>query len=384
MNIVINGQILFSDKFKYTGPSVYIHNLVQALAQHDQKNKYTLYLNRANLAKDFEDQFKTLCQNNPNFSFKIIENKLPWTQIGVALQLLKDNPDLYFTSVHSLPVIRNPKLKVICMIHGLEYKYTPSYKNWVTRHLQALPLWFTAVFSNKIIVPSNATKQELLAKDWGISDQKIKIIPEGCQKQYFKQDPMQVQKCRAKYNLSADYLIFISTIQPRKNVSATIEAFSEVVKDPKYTNIHLAIAGKNGWLYEDAVAAPQKYEVEDKVHFLGSVPFEDLPALLSGASAYVNFSLEEGFGLPVLEAMSCEVPCAVSNLAAFKEIAKDSLIFADPKSTESMKNAIIRVLDKDSTLQEKIAEAKTLSEVFTWEQTAKTTLSEFENVFKNS
>jgi glycosyltransferase involved in cell wall biosynthesis len=117
------------------------------------------------------------------------------------------------------------------------------------------------------------------------------------------------------------------------------------------------------------------------VFYLGRVPDEDLPVLISGATALVNFSLEEGFGLPLLEAMACETRCLVSDIPPFKEICGDFAIYADPKKTRKMEKGFIEAFNCPNT--EAIIKAKERSKKFTWNESAKKTLDIFEHTIKN-
>ncbi|MBI4091447.1 glycosyltransferase family 4 protein, partial [candidate division WWE3 bacterium] len=183
-----------------------------------------------------------------------------------------------------------------------------------------------------------------------------------------------------KYGLD-DYLIFVSTIQPRKNLPRLIEAYSEIVKE--FPRLKLAVIGKLGWDYDESLAAPLKHDVEKSVLFLGRVPDRDLPALLSGAKLYINPSLTEGFGLSLLEAMACETPVAVSNIKPFNDLAENSALYFDPTKAQDIENVVLMALKEDGTREKRILLAKEIAKNHSWEETAKKTLRVFEDVVKN-
>lgn len=392
MHVVINGQLLLTDKFKFTGPEVYTKNLVSHLASIDTENTYTIYVttryddNKAHKSYEYKNKiFKELTNNNPNFKLKIIKDTISWTHFGVVKELFKDKPDVYFTAVHTIPFIKPNHTKVVSMIHGLEYKYIPEYKNWFKRAFQVLSLWYAIKFSKKIITPSNATKNALIKKFGNNKKDKIQVIPEGVGNNFYRRSNEEILEIKEKYKLNnTNYLLFVSTIQPRKNITRMVEAFSLALKELKGENLKLCISGKLGWLYEESVNAPKTFGIEDKVIFLGRTPDDDLPTLLSGAIAFVNLSLEEGFGLPVLEAEACGTPCILSRIEAFTELASNCAIFTKPNNIREIKEAMISIVKNESLRQDLAEKGKLNAKKYSWEKTSKETLNVFESVAKNS
>lgn len=379
MKIGLNGQKLLIES--PAGPEKYTYNLFHALAKMDKKNKYVIYFDK----KPGKEWFKELTSDNPNFSYVVVPKTLFWTQINLASNLLNNPPDVFFTAVHTIPMARNPKTKFVTMIHGLEYKYTAGYHNPIYRFKIDRPIKYTAKHSDKIIVPSQATKSALLKQGWEVDRNKIEIVYEGVNTNFKKKTVKDVGLIRKRYEIgTSPYLLFVSTIQPRKNIPNIVAAFSKLIKEnTKFRDTKLLLAGKFGWDFKEASESPKKYDVEQNVMFLGRVPDEDLPSLFSGAEGYINMSLEEGFGLPLLEAMSCEVPCLVSDIPAFDEIGSGFPIFANPDKIESIKEGMVEILS-GKVSEKHITEAKKYAQSFTWENTAKRTLAILENLVKNS
>ena len=378
MKIGLNGQKLLIEN--PAGPEKYTYNLFYALAKIDKKNKYVIYFDK----KPKKEWFKDLTSDNPNFSYVVVPKTLFWTQINLASKLLNNPPDVFFTAIHTIPMVRNPKTKFVVMIHGLEYKYTAGYDNPIYRFKIDRPIKYAAEHSDKIIVPSQATKSALLRQGWGVYRNKIEIVYEGVSSNFKKKTVKATDLVRKRYKIGeSPYFLFISTIQPRKNVPNIIEAFSKLLEEnTKFKDMKLLLAGKFGWDFEESLESPKKYGVEKSVMFLGRFSDEDLPSLFSGAEGYINMSLEEGFGLPLLEAMSCEVPCLVSDIPAFDEIGSGFPIFANPNNIESIKEGMIGILS-GKVSGKHISEARKYAQSFTWENTAKRTLAVLENLVKN-
>lgn len=374
MYIALNGQRLLIEC--PAGPEKYAYHIYHALAGIDKQNKYVIYFSET----PGTDYFEKLTGHNKNFSYKVVRSKISWTQEGLSRQLFKDEPDLFFTPVHTLPIVRPSKTKYITMVHGLEFTHLKP-KNLVQRVLLGKPERYVCRFSDALIVPSEGTKNAIVTKNWA-EPKNIHIVNEGVNEQFYKRTRGEITKIREKYKINgSEYFIFVGTVHPRKNLPGTIQAFSLALKKLNDRNIKFVISGKLGWDYEDSLNASKKFGVEDSVLYLGRVPDDDLPALISGATALVNFSFEEGFGLTLLEAMACETPCLLSYIPPFKEVSGGNALFASPKKTVEMSDAILKMftLNKDGMLKK----AKERCSKFSWNESAKKTLDVFQSVIKN-
>lgn len=372
MKIGLNGERLLIAK--PAGPEVYTFNLYQALAEIDRENRYIVYFN----SNPPSGYFASLSLGNPGFSSKVLPKKGSWTQISLAWELIKNPVAVFFSAVHTIPIIHLPKTKIVGMIHGLEYK---------TNQAKGNPLWhitkgqhekYVAQHSDAVIVPSQATKNTIMQKGW-VTKEKITVISEGVNKSFFKRPQNEIAETRRRYFLGGNkYLLFVSTIQPRKNIPNLVHGFSLALKEIPDKDLVLLISGKKGWDYEESFNAPKKYGVENFVIFLGRTPDEDLPKLLSGAEAFISTSFEEGFGLPLLEALACETPAIISDIPAFREIGGNLPIYVDPRNPESIKDGILETINakKDNNYTTK---AREIANKFTWEKTAQKTLKVFQN-----
>ncbi len=375
MKIGIDCQYLLTNVA--AGPEKYTINLVSSLLSIDSENEYVLYFN----ADPTDNFLKKLIGFSENVECKVLSSKISWTQCALMRELRKDPPDVFFTPFHTLPIFatlepfRLRKVKWVSMIHGLDFLY--EHKSFFKRFWQSLPLSYTILFSDRLIIPSEHTKKKL-EKRWFQDTEKIFVIPEGVGDQFKKYNQEVVSEVQERYDLkNVPYLMFISTIQPRKNVPGLIEGFSKALKTGKiFPETKLVLAGKKGWDFEESFEAPQEYDVEENVRFLGRVPDEYLPYLLAGSKAYVSVSFEEGFGLPLLEAMSSEVPCVVSNIPSYKNLAKDSVLFVDPLQPESISKGIIKALVNYPS--DFIEKASNKAREYSWVGTARKTLKVLE------
>lgn len=351
-----------------TGTENYSLNLIKAIARVDKENRYVLYFNK--IPPFFEI-------GQPNFSSKRIPSPRIWTQGRLALECLLFPPDILFVPAHTMPAIRRPGLKTIVTIHDLgaeflaEYHKFPQkfYLNWSTK--------FVAARASHIISVSNFTKKDLIKK-FKVPAKRITTVHEGVDKEHFyPRSPDDIERIRLNYGLKKKYFLYVGTVQPRKNLARLIEAFSKT----RLKNYDLVMVGSAGWLYKEIYEAPKKFGVEGNVKLLDYVTNTDLPFLYSGAFALTFPSLYEGFGLPILEAFSCNCPVITSGTTATAEVAGDAAILINPQSVEEITRAISRIASSADFRRELIEKGKKRVEEFSWEKTAIETTKVFEKVY---
>ena len=238
--------------------------------------------------------------------------------------------------------------------------------------------------AGKIIVPSEATKRDLIEL-FHVSSFKISVIPHGVEERFFQKletgvgrrelgDKLSVTN--SKFQTSNSYILFVGTIEPRKNVVRLIEAYSKLPED--ITNqYNLVIAGQRGLGFEDVFLeiSNLKLEIKSRVKLLNYVPEEKLPILYKRASLFVYPSLYEGFGLPVLEAMASGVPVVTSNISSMPEVVGEAGLLVNPYSVAEITDAIMEIVrDNAKASQISIAGMRRAAK-FNWEDAAKRMLA---------
>jgi glycosyltransferase involved in cell wall biosynthesis len=173
-----------------------------------------------------------------------------------------------------------------------------------------------------------------------------------------------------KFGIAKPYILFVGTIQPRKNIAKLIEAVSLL----KEKQVQLVVVGKKGWLWEEILAAPEKFKIADRVKFLDFVTNEDLPILYKNALCFVLPSLYEGFGLPVLEAMKFGCPTVISNVSSLPEVGGDASLYFDPQSVDDIAEKLDKVISDEKLRAEMTEKGYNQVKKFSWEKTAKQTL----------
>lgn len=365
MNIGIDGSRINTKNM--TGVDGYTFNLVKSIEKVDSENKYIIYFSKV-------PQYYEI--GHKNVSTRVIPMTRFWTQIRLAFECLIRPPEILFVPAHTMPLIRWPKLKTIVTIHDLgaeflaEYHQFPQkiYLNWATEYV--------AKYATHIIAVSKSTKQDLI-KQFKVNPKRITVIHEGVKREiYFPQPKDRVELVKKEFGLTKPYLLFVGTVQPRKNLIRLIEAFSKL----KSQNLDLVIAGKPGWLFEEIYAGPKKFGVEERVKFLGFVPDEKIPALYSGAEIFVYPSLYEGFGLPILEAMACGTPVLTSNTTSMPEVSGGNAHLVNPEKVSEIKSGIENLLRSSAKREQLSRKGLDWVKNFTWEKTARETIAVFEKV----
>lgn len=353
MVIGFDGSRAFTDK--KTGTENYSYNLLKALAKIDQKNLYIVYLRTQGLA----------LQGWPNnFKFQVINWPRLWTQGGLALKTFEEKLDVLFVPSHTLPIVRKPGLKTVVTIHDLGSQYLPQMHQFKQRAYLRLMQSYQLKTASKIIAVSKATKDDLVKKV-GLDPEKIEVVYEGYDREKFKID--------TQVDSLIPYFLFVGTIQPRKNLERIIRAFAKI-KDK-----NLVIAGLKGWLSDEIYKLPKKLGIESRVKFLGYVPDEKLPALYSGAEAFLFPSLFEGFGLPILEAQACGCPVITSNISSMPEIAGKGAVYVDPYSVDDIVDGVIKCQMSNVKSQMIKAGFENVKR-FSWKKCAEETLKVLEEI----
>lgn len=309
----------------------------------------------------------------------IIKNiSLPylWTQAGLAVRTWMDRLDMLWVPAHTLPVFRKPGIKSIVTIHGIEYEWLPAYENVLQRWYLPLSTQYAVHRADKIIAVSKFTKSQLVER-LGADEGKIQVIHEGYDVSPSSIPPLNLRGGKGgvilrKWGLSPrGYLLFVGTVQPRKNLVRLVEAFALI---PPLNPLKLVIAGKLGWMYDQILAAPKNYGVENRVIFTNYVSDADRETLLENALVYVQPSITEGFGLPVLEAMAAGIPVASSYGGALGEVTGGAGIMFDPFDVNQIRDSL-KLATKDNLLRNKlIRQGRKRVKELSWERTARETL----------
>ena len=302
-----------------------------------------------------------------------------WTHGRLGVELFKRPPDVFFTPSHVIPYPYSGP--AIATVHDLGYHYFPeahpksqlSYLKWSTQH--------NCRRSQIVVADSIATKKDI-EKFYGTSSEKISIIYPGIDPQLSKvQEQARIDATLQKYQIKAPFLLYVGTLQPRKNLIRLIDAF-----EASHVNQHLVLAGRQGWLAKPILAKISSLPplIKERIILTGYISDEEKAALLSAATALLFPSLYEGFGFPLLEAQACETAVLCANSSSLPEVAGKGALFIDPLETESITTGIQQI-STDETLRQTLIEKGAINvKQFNWDTAAYQLLTLLTKIAKKS
>lgn len=354
------------------GISEYAYELLQQFKDFPSTDqKFEIYLKN----KPRED----LPQEKENWHYKLIGPKRLWTQFALPkyLYITKTKPDVFFSPTHYAP--RFCPVPTAIAIMDLSYVHFPQL--FKKTDLYKLKNWteYSAKKAKAIFTISLASKNDIL-NEYHIDENKIHVTYPGIKQDAIMQDSVSIEQLRKKYLLQNEYILFVGTLQPRKNIVRLIEAFAKVYKELKKNELQLLIVGKKGWLFEDILHAPIKYKIEKNVQFLEFVSNEELDVLYKNALCFILPSLYEGFGLPVLEAMKNGCPVITSNVSSLPEAGGDAAVYVDPENVGDIAGKLGLVIRSKDKRLEMIKKGYEQVKKFSWEKTANQTIAILEKI----
>jgi glycosyltransferase involved in cell wall biosynthesis len=231
-----------------------------------------------------------------------------------------------------------------------------------------------------VIVPSTAAADDVVHY-LQIERQRIIVVPMGCEARFQPiGDAASAPRLRRRYGLPEHYILFVGTLEPRKNIKALLQAFALLLAEKPQDEPKLVVAGGRGWGHTDWLETTHALGLRDHVHFTGFVDDDDLPDLYRGAALFVYPSLYEGFGLPVLEAMACGTPVITSNRSSLPEVAGDAALLVDPTQPQALAAAMTSMLRDGELRQVLRSKGLTRAREFTWDAVAQKTLAVYDAV----
>lgn len=349
------------------GNESYATNLIEALAAIDQVNNYTLYVTTREARERFSNRW-------PNFAVRATLPHTPLIRIPVTLSAeLRRNPvDVLHVQFTSPPFLPCP---LVVSIHDLSFEHLPETFKRRSRTQLRLTVRRSARKAAQIVALSEYGRNDII-KTYEISPARISVIPLAAPANFGPvEDEKELQRVRQTYGIEGDYILCVGSIQPRKNLSRLLGAYSRLrVAQPESKLPQLVLAGKFAWLYAETLRTIKELRLGNSVVLTGYVPQADLASLYSGALCFVYPSYFEGFGLPPLEAMKCGAPVIVGNKTSLPEIVGDAGLLVDPFDVDDIAAAIRRMVTEPDLRAQLRGKGLERSRLFDWRETARQTL----------
>jgi len=362
------------------GSGVYAFELLQQFKKinsSSSKIKFKIYLKD----KPLDD----LPIESENWQYKIVGPKKLWTQVGLPFKLWQEKltgtiPDIFYSPNHYAP--RFSPIPTVITIFDLSFIHFPDL--FVKRDLYQLKNWtsYSVKRAKKIITISEFSKKEIVDY-YKLPDDKVVVAYPGYDGDKYKisniKNKKYLENIKNKYKIDGEYILFVGTIQPRKNVARLIEAFTILDRKAikREDRLKLVICGminegRGGWMQEEFFQKIKELNLDKEVIITGYIPEEEIPYLMGGAKAFVLPSLYEGFGIPVLEAMAVGIPVVVSRISSLPEVCgKAAIYIEDPKSSESIYLALNKALELSGKERENLVKLGLIqAQRFSWQKTA--------------
>ena len=364
---------------RHAGIGRYAHELLAALTRIDRANTYRVFHNQLAFNERVDAPLDPLPRTVIPLTAK------PWRMSVLLADFLRVPMDRWIPGIdvfhgtdHLLPPLR--RARTVFTLHDLIFKFFPEYHLPLNRAFLGVMLPRFLRRADSIIAVSECTKRDAI-RLYHLPPEKIAVIHEGFDPALRPvEDKNLIAQARARYAHGQPFILYLGTIEPRKNIVALIDAVRAL--RARGLPHRLLIAGRKGWLYQPTLDHVAQMGMSDAVDFLDYVPDAELPALFSACDAFVFPSLYEGFGLPPLEAMACGAPVVCSNTSSLPEVVGDAAVLFDPRDIGEIASAIERVVSDAALRDELRAKGIAQAAKFSWERAARETLAVYESVCK--
>lgn len=329
-----------------------------------------------------EEYQKAGANLNPCTFFKMVWYKMIWPILPLPYYWFFGS-DAQITQFFNYVVPPGVKGKTVTMVHDMAHLACRDTVRLKTRKWLDLTLKSSCRRADVIVTVSEFSKTEIV-RYLNIPEEKIQVMYPGVNLNLFhnRYAPEQIHAAKKKYGIDGDYILYLGTIEPRKNVQRLIEAYEMLLDRAESNQIpKLVLAGGKGWLCDDIYRAAEK--LKGNVMFTGYIAEEDSPLLLSGARLFCFPSVYEGFGTPPVEAMACGTPVLAGNAASMPEVLGDYAVYVDPLSTEDIAQKLEQVLGDEALLRRLESEGPEYAKRYGWAGSVATLKTIYKNLLED-
>lgn len=353
---------------KRTGVGNYTYNLIKNLLKIDNENSYTLIHNIQSSDEIYKDD-EELIIKYPDIPFRITVGN----NIVTARKISQSSFDIVHDPSQISPFLFRSDFKKVLTIHDLTPIIFPETHSVIHSLQQRLILPKTLKNIDKIVVVSRNTQLDVI-NHLKVEEEKTELIYCGRDERFKPiKDEHELERIRKKYNLPSKFILDVSTLEPRKNISRLIEAFYQL-KTKVHISHKLVIVGRKGWKSKEIFNTIKRLNFQNEVMLTDYLNDEDLPIVYNLADMLVYPSIYEGFGLPPLEAMASGCPVIASNTSSLPEVVSDAGILINPYNIDEIANAMYEVLNDDCLRENMIKKGLKRANLFSWDKTAKETI----------
>lgn len=370
--IGINAHLLAQGQsYRSAGVSRYIYNLLVHLYREDPEGDYTVFLNsRCALSLSYRQKRSSLPTYRPWV-------RILWEQFLLPREVSKEGIALLHSPVNVQPFLL--PCKGVVTVTDLSFMVFPESFRPSQRLYQRFFTRMSVQRASHLIAISSSTARDL-SKFFAVPATKISVIFPGVDIAYHPiRDASALSDFRRRRNLPEKLILFVGTLEPRKNLLTLLKAYAKFKHQTKAEH-KLVLAGSPGWLYQPIFAVVEELGLRDDVLFPGFIPEDELPLWYNVADVFVYPSLYEGFGLPPLEAMACGTPVIVSNTSSLPEVVGDAALLVDPYSPDAWAAALSKVCDNGHLRDDLATRGPERARTFSWARMARETVQVYQAV----
>lgn len=359
-----------------TGLGNYSRDLVRGVLEEEKDNDYFLYTTGGEI--DLKTKFLKNHSNikivTPTGIYK--KMKSYWRSVRLEKQLLKDGVEVFHGLSHEIPRKNKlSKIKYVVTIHDLIFLRFPENYNRIDREIYKKKVEYACTTADKIIAISEQTKRDLM-EFLKVPSHKIEVIYQSCAASFHHiSDYRYRHLVQKKYNLPENYILYVGTIEKRKNLATLVEAIGK-----SNTQLPLVAIGKQTDYTKEVMDMIDKYKLGNQVALLQNVTFLDLPSIYQSANLFVYPSLFEGFGIPVLEALYSKTPVIAATGSCLEEAGGPNSIYVDPKNSDELAQQIDRVIENGELQLEMKEKGFEYAQNFNSQKQAKAVLEVYEKL----
>jgi glycosyltransferase involved in cell wall biosynthesis len=349
------------------GVGVYAKNLVDELTRLERGPEYFILVQDDDPELDFNGRPGVTMLKVHARIFRKLPLRFLLEQLALPWLLMIHRIDVLHSLHYSFPLVRFGTKQVVTL-HDMTFFNMSEMHERVKRLYFRFFIRADVRFADKLIFVSRSTMSDCIARLGNVRGTSTVIHLGKSEAFHTGLAASEIRRVKKKYGLNAEFVLFVGTIEPRKNLSRLVSAFASVCD--RHAGLQLVIAGMKGWMYDDLLQTVKELNLQSRVIFTGFVPEEEKPFLIAAARVFAYPSLYEGFGIPVLEALACGIPTVTSNLSSLPEVAGDAALTVDPSSVDAISSALEKLIS-DEPLRERLKrEASRQAAKFTWTKTA--------------
>ncbi len=356
------------------GTEIYLRNLLEALAQIDDRNRYFVFTS--------SEAGGEICPSAQNFEAVVSPTparfrpaRLIWEQTGLPIETVKQRLDVLFSPGFTSPLVARGKK--VTVIHDLQHKRQPKNFGLLERAAWNYSVWQSVKSSHLLLTPSETSRHDVLSV-YGVRDEKVRTVLHGVESRFFHLGDNPAYGARVVRETGVPecaYLLAVSTIHPHKNFVRLLEAYGQLAAEGWQE--HLVVAGLPGKSWKAVHRLLNGKDWASRVHLVGWQRRDVILSLFNNAEALVFPSTFEGFGMPVLEAMASGLPVVCSDIPVLREIANGAAQFFDPTASSAIAEGLHSALRDPTYRAELIKRGRQRAADFSWRRAAEQTLSAF-------